>query len=177
MIVMKLAVVACSLALVAGCIPPPHEITATSYASLPQSASEVEVSGTILQAQQALVEKLANRGFPLVDRKPTTTGVWLKFGGNRDFAGTDTIGSVFYIWVDPSDAAVGNTRIRMVGKPTLDHNEGCPSMDGEACKPLTTYQVWGITGYEEAVVIHGVFSALALDGVVPAQTESRTATR
>jgi len=70
-----------------------------TWPSLPQSTSEVVVSGTSVEAQQAVVDMLANRGFALVDRKPTTTGVWLKAAGNRDNAGYSTIGSVFYVWV------------------------------------------------------------------------------
>ncbi len=41
-------------------------------------------------------------------------------------------------------------RLRMVGKPTIDHLEGCPAEDGADCKPLRSYAVWGVSGDEEA---------------------------
>jgi hypothetical protein len=171
---MKLA--AATFLITAGCIPMPHEVRTTSYAELPEQQSEIIVAGTLDQTQQVLVEKLANRGFPLLDRRPTDNGIWLKFGGNRDFAGYDTIGSVFYAWVDPTGVVTSGTRVRMVGKPTLNHKEGCPSEDGTSCTPLTTFQTWGVSGHEEALAIHGVFSELALDGVVR-EEQNRTATR
>jgi hypothetical protein len=175
---MKLASFAL-LAALAGCDAfMPHEISTTSYASLPQPVSQIAVAGTMLQAQEALVEKLANRGFALVDRKPIDNGIWLKFAGNRDFQGASTIGSVFYVWVNPAGDGATGTTVRMVGKPTVDHNEGCPSMDGTTCQKLMTYVTWGVSGHEEAVVIHGVFSELALDGVVAAPSGAdKTATR
>jgi len=64
-------------------------------------------------------------------------------------------------------AAAPSRPDRLVGKPTINHVEGCPALDGTSCKPLTTYLDWGIKGYEEAVAIHGVFSELQVDGVVP----------
>ncbi|HEY1549781.1 MAG TPA: hypothetical protein VGG28_18260, partial [Kofleriaceae bacterium] len=60
----KLAAVALVVAF-AGCIEG-HEVTATSYASLPQSISEITVTGSFVEAQQRVVEMLMARGFPLV---------------------------------------------------------------------------------------------------------------
>nr|HEX4317320.1 hypothetical protein [Kofleriaceae bacterium] len=159
----KLAAVALVVAF-AGCIEG-HEVTATSYASLPQSISEITVTGSFVEAQQRVVEMLMARGFPLVDRRMTANGVLLKFAGNRDFSGASTLGSVFYAWVAP--IGPHTARVQMVGKPTVDHLEGCPAMDGKECTPLRTWVRWGIYGTEEAVAIHGVFSELALDGAVP----------
>jgi hypothetical protein len=160
---MKLAAV---LALVFGaCIPLPHEVKATSQVYSPEQTTELEVLGRLAVVQQRIVDKLVARGFPLVDRQSTDTGILLKFAGNRDFSGTATIGSVFYAWITPDGPRAA--KVKLVGKPTINHVEGCPALDGTSCKPLTTYLDWGIKGYEEAVAIHGVFSELQVDGVVP----------
>jgi hypothetical protein len=141
-----------------------HEVATTSYTKLPQSKSELVLDGSTTEVEQRIVEKMTNRGFPLVDRRTTSAGVWLKFSGNRDFSGASTLGSAFYAWVD--SVGVMKTRLRMVGKPMVDHREGCPAMDGAPCTPLETFVQWGVSGAEEATAIHGVYAELAVDGVV-----------
>jgi hypothetical protein len=166
---MKLAVLALAFA---GCIPLPHQVNVTSQTYSPDATVELEVLGRLATVQQRIVDKLVARGFPLVDRQSTDTGVLLKFAGNRDFNGTATIGSVFYAWITPDGPRAA--KVKMIGKPTINHVEGCPTLDGTSCKALTTYLDWGIKGYEEAVAIHGIFAELQVDGVVPDMPE-RTA--
>jgi hypothetical protein len=160
---MKLALAL--LAVLGACVPLPHPVVATSQTYSPDAMTELEVVGSLAAVQQRVVDKLAARGFPLVDRQSTDTGVLLKFEGNRDFNGNATIGSAFYAWIEPDGPRAA--KLKLVGKPTINHVEGCPALDGAGCKPLTTYLDWGIKGYEEAVTIHGIFAELQVDGVVP----------
>jgi hypothetical protein len=144
----------------------PHEVVATSSTYAPDSNNSMVITGSLAVVQLRIVDKFIGRGFPLVDRQTTDTGVLLKFAGNRDFIGSTTLGSVFYAWIEPDGPRAATVKI--VGKPTIDHVEGCPALDGANCKPLTTLLGgWGLRGYEEAVAVHGVFSELVVDGVVP----------
>jgi hypothetical protein len=167
---MKLAIPLALSFLVTACM---HEVTATSYAQLPETDSQVVLQGSLAQVEWIVVEKLANRGFALVDKQKQGTGMMLKFAGNRDFWMTQTLGSVFYAWIEP--VSPQSARLRMEGKPTIGHREGCPSLDGSVCTPLMTNGHWGLTGAEEATAIHGVLAELEVDGVVGSGSDARTA--
>jgi hypothetical protein len=161
---MKLAVACCALA----ACHVGYTVDGTSARALKAGDDHLDLAMSPHDAAQAVIEKLGARGFTVVDAQPTPRGYTLKLAGNRDFSGILTIGSVFYAWLD-GDADV--THVRLVGKPTVDHVESCPSLDpdhNQPCKWLETFSSVGVTGYEEAVVIHGVFSELRLDGAAAA---------
>lgn len=158
---MKLAFVACALV---ACIPI-YKVDGTSASSLKPDDDHLDLAMSPRDAAQAVIEKLGARGFTVTDAQTTSTGYTVKLGGNRDFSGAMTIGSVFYVWVD-GDGSVSH--VRLLGKPTVDHAESCPSVDGGTCKTIKLWASFGISGYEEAVVIHGVLSELRLDGAAAA---------
>ncbi len=151
--------VAC--ALLAGCIPSTR-VEVTSERFILPAESELAVASPPNEAAQLVIEKLGARGFTLVATSRSGTGVRLKLAGNRDFSGIHTLGSVYYAWID---AVAGGAKVRLVGKPTVDHVEGCPAYDGDTCAALTTDITWGISGREEAQVIRGVIAELVIDDV------------
>jgi len=161
------------VALVAGCLPHPVRIEATSDQVLAPGDTTILIASTPLEAASLVIEKLGARGFTVVSSRRVDAAVRLKLAGNRDFSGTHTLGSVFYAWLDP---VPGGTRIRLLGKPTLDHDESCPTIDTEpTCTLLQTYVTWGLSGVEEARVIRGVFAEIALQSDLVAPVAERTA--
>jgi hypothetical protein len=152
----RLAVVA----VIAGCLPRPVRIEATSDQVLAAADATMSIATTPLDAASLVIEKLGARGFTVIASRRVDAAVRLKLAGNRDFSGTHTLGSVFYVWLDP---VPGGTKIRLLGKPTLDHDESCPTIDNEpTCTMLQTYVTWGLSGVEEARVIRGVFAEIQL---------------
>jgi hypothetical protein len=154
-------------ALLAACLPT-YTITSSSTSVLSANESETLVALPPREAAQLVIAKLGARGFTLVDSRFAGDGLRLKLVGNRDFRGVHTIGSAFYAWVER--ATNGRSKVKIVGKPLLDHAESCPAIDGGAiCKPLLisadygSDPKWGIAGMEEAQVIRGVFAEIALD--------------
>jgi hypothetical protein len=118
------------------------------------------VFGPPLDAARRVVAKLNARGFALVDQRSVDDVVVLVVSGNRDFNGTHTIGSIFYVSIHGSGAT---SNVKIVGKPTLDHRESCPSITGDPCQSIQVYSKWGVNGYEEYQAIRGVFVELGLE--------------
>ena len=156
---MKLALLACA---VAACIPV-YKVNGTSETVLTPEEARIELAMPVRDAAQAVVEKLGARGFAVVDANRTESGYYVKLAGNRDFSGTQTLGSVFYVWIDDADRT-GISQVKMVGKPTVNHQEACPGSPETGCTDLATLSPFAISGREEAQVIHGVMAELRLDG-------------
>jgi hypothetical protein len=129
--------------------------------------SMMTIPHAFADAQQLVIDRLEMRGFMLVERHATAAQADLRFIGNRDFRGSETIGSAFYATIVP--VAADAARVTLIGKPTLGHRESCPSLApnakyGPPCMPLQVIgNDWGITGREEADVIRGVFAELQLE--------------
>jgi hypothetical protein len=143
---------------VAGCTFP---IQGTSRVFLTEHESQQIVPRSFVETEQLVNEKLAARGFTLVTRDEQARSATLSFLGNRDFSGASTIGSTFYAKFVPLSA--GTTLVTLVGKPTMNHRESCPSVDDNPCTEVRTDNLWGLTGSEEANVIRGVFAEIELD--------------
>ena len=142
-------------------------ITATSKNVLTPAESTVIVAQPVTETARVVVEKMTERGFPLVARRVAADGVHLKFVGNRDFSGTHTLGSAFYATIHADHEGA---RVTIVGKPTIDHLESCPQVDDSepACTTRTIEAVgpagpFALGGREEAQTIRGVFAEIALD--------------
>jgi hypothetical protein len=158
---LRLAPLALLAGTLAACIQP-YAVNSTSERSLAAGDDHVELAMPVHDAAHVIIDKLGARGFAVVDAQPSPRGYYLKFMGNRDFSGTQTIGSVFYAWLDGDG---DTTHVRLIGKPTIDHVESCPSLDQvTTCKELKMWSPFAINGWEEAQVVHGVFSELRLDG-------------
>ncbi len=149
-----------------------YEVVATSESVLPPADSTRTIPHALGEAQQLVIDKLGMRGFTLVDRQITAEGAKLRFAGNRDFYNSSTIGSVFYATVAPLSPAA--SRVTLIGKPTVGHDESCPSLVANApCVPIFG-SGWGLSGREEAAVVRGVFAELDLDASMAAQPASCT---
>ncbi len=161
-------VVACTLA---ACLPAfkLHAIDGTSRAYLSHFGDDEQMFAFALpRATRLVLDKLDARGFALVRQRQVDDGVVLEVVGNRDFTGAgNTIGSVFYVSIARCAASQTCSRVKIVGKPTYDHNESCPSITGEPCRTIEVWSLWGLSGWEEARVIYGVLSELALDEAGP----------
>lgn len=161
-----------ALAVLAGCIPMTTvEVTSERWAT--PFESEMKVASAPNDAAELVIEKLGERGFTVVSTTPIDGGVRVKLAGNRDFSGLHTLGSVFYAWVTQ---VPGGSRVRLVGKPTVDHGEGCPAYDSDTCSALRTDVTWGISGREEAQVIRGVFAELTVENLALAARPEGAAT-
>jgi hypothetical protein len=157
------------LAALAACSPPvSYPIDGTS--KLYTASHGVIVTHPPTQVARLVIEKMTARGFTLVDSTRTKTGLRLKLAGNRDFTSNgNTIGSVFYAWVD--EASLGISLVSIVGKPTYDHRESCPQIDvrvddidrGVPCTTIHVPWLWAMSGWEEGEVIDGVLAELQLD--------------
>jgi hypothetical protein len=159
--------------IIAGCIPT-YPIDATTAKLMSANEAETIVRYGLVEAAQLVIAKLGERGFTLVDSRRTDRGLRLKLTGNRDFAGTHTLGSVFYVSIER--ATSGRSQVRIVGKPTYDHREGCPTVEGEPpCTKIETWERWGYSGREEVQVIRGVFAEIALDGMTSNAVAERRA--
>jgi len=157
---MRSAVAALALA---ACIPT-YKIDATTDQILTPNESRTIVRQGPVEAAQLAIAKLGERGYTLVALRHIDRGFRLELVGNRDFSGTHTIGSAFYVWIER--ATNGRSQVRIVGKPTYDHIESCPAIDeGAKCKKQEALTPWGTRGYEEARTIQGVFAEIALDGM------------
>jgi hypothetical protein len=153
---MKLAV----LALLGACLPPPYKIDATSARAISDADASTTVGVPPADAAALVIEKLGARGFTVVSTRRADAVLVVKLAGNRDFSGIHTLGSVFYASIEPTPSG---SQIKLMGKPTLDHIESCPQVEGEPqCAPLTSDTKWGLSGWEEAQVIRGVIAELAL---------------
>ncbi len=163
-------------ALVASCVPvvpaiETYEVDATSARLVSADDSTAMLAVTPDEAASLVLEKLGARGFTLVETKQTPAGRRLKLSGNRDYAAVgQTIGSVFYVWLEPVAAG---TRVKIIGKPTAEHRDACPAFDGDpACVRVKVTSLWGMRGVEESQVIRGVFAELALATEPAPDTES-----
>jgi hypothetical protein len=72
----------------------------------------------------------------------------------------------------PVTSVNGTSQVRMVGKPTVDRQEVCQGSMEPTCAGASMLSSSGISGAEEAQVIHGVLAELRLDG---AEVSSQTA--
>ena len=148
---------------IAACVPT-YKIDATTDQLLSSNESRTVVRQGPVEAAQLVIAKLGERGYTLVALRHVDRGFRLELAGNRDFSGTHTLGSVFYVWIER--AADGRSQVRIVGKPTYDHIESCPAVDADTrCKSMEALVPWGTRGYEEARTVRGVFAEIALDGM------------
>src|SRR5258708_20864058 len=120
---------AVAVLVLAACIPS-YKIDTTTDQLLTPNESRTLVRQGPVGAAQLVIAKLGERGYTLVALRHTDRGFRLELVGNRDFSGTHTIGSTFYVSVDR--ATNGRSQSRIVGKPTHDHNESCPSLPAPA---------------------------------------------
>ena len=121
------------VAVLTGCTYP---IQGTSRVFLTEHESQQIVPRSFVETEQLVNEKLAARGFTLVTRREDPRSASLYFLGNRDFSGASTIGSTFYARFSPLSA--GTTLVTLVGKPTMNHRESCPSVDDNPCVEVRT---------------------------------------
>ena len=164
--IVRVALVACALsACVAELKGKPIDGTSRAYLST-AGDDAVEFAFAPARATRLVLDKLNARGFALVQQRQIDGGVVLEVAGNRDFtAGGHTIGSVFYVTIASCARYAACARVKIVGKPTYDHAESCPSLTGETCRSIEVYSLWGLSGWEEARVVYGVLAELELDEV------------
>src|SRR5258708_26762241 len=156
---------AVAVLVLAACIPS-YKIDTTTDQLLTPNESRTLVRQGPVGAAQLVIAKLGERGYTLVALRHTDRGFRLELVGNRDFSGTHTIGSTFYVWV--ARATNGRSQIRLVGKPTHDHIESCPAIDAETKrKKQEALTPGGTRGVEEAGRMQGVCAEIALDGLTP----------
>ena len=165
----RAALVACTLA---ACLPElkQHPIDGTSRAYLSHAGDdETMLAIAPARATRLVLDKLGARGFALVRQRQVDGGVVLQLAGNRDFTSAgSTIGSVFYVSIEPCPTIPACSRVKIVGKPTYNHDESCPSITGEPCKTIEVWSLWGMSGWDEARVVYGVLAELSLDEAAPA---------
>lgn len=170
-----------SLIVGSGCLMTERrEIRTTSLAYLVAPQSRVTASAAAPELLQWLVPAFARRGYAVVDQRNSPNGAVLKFKGPRNSittvqagqyevsAATDTLGSVFYVFVTDDGSA---RQIRAVGKPVVNNREVCSDSDAgmDPCEPVYAGAEWPgwphATGKEEAEVIRGIFVELANSGM------------
>jgi hypothetical protein len=121
---------------------------------------------------QAVTRLLLARGVVLVSQRPFPGGVTLEFKGARAVHAHE-IGSIFYVTVEARDR--GHSSMSIDGTPAIDGRPLCrngyqPCDYGWVNAPLSD----SVDGRAEADVVRGVFSELAMRGVVVARhTSSR----
>lgn len=157
--------------LVAGCFAQAQ----SSRSVLGPSDSEVALRTAPDDTAREVLRLLGNRGYHLIDHQTRSGTLVLKLTGNREadaegkYWTTTQYGSVFYVWISPD--ATGS-RVAMVGAPIVDGAEACTDPPtGMPCDNVLVPIMRGghINGVDEANVIHGVYSELALEQIVIAQ--------
>jgi hypothetical protein len=115
------------------------------------------------QAAREVTRLFATRGYALVDQTMTRFGHRLEFRGRRDEAIVHTAeyASGFYAWI--ADERMAST-VTIVGWPIVAGYPACHLID--ATLECSTSGDDHMRGYEEASVIYGVFSELAVEGLV-----------
>jgi len=136
--------------------------------------SEVSLKTAPVDTAHEVIRLLGNRGYHLLDQHMDRETLIIKLTGNREATAqgkptyTTQFGSVFYVWISP---AAEGSRISMVGAPIVDGLEACTDPPtGMPCQQVLVGMFNGghIDGIDEANVIHGVVSELALEELVVA---------
>ncbi|HYV49801.1 MAG TPA: hypothetical protein VFA20_33325 [Myxococcaceae bacterium] len=146
---------------------------------LTESGSSLMTSLSPDEASRGLVEQFGKRGYPLLDRRQVSGAeTVLKFKGSRatithvsrGSGGTAVVGSVFYARIATGS---GQSRIALLGKPTLNGDEVCSDWDADRSLTVDPCEsrIFSVdpsrnemTGREEAEVIQGVTVELEVNG-------------
>jgi len=150
----------CLLA-VASCFPVAVENTSRTFLGVDQSHAFVR--GNLTDVSLEVVRMFGERKLGLVDQHPTMAGVELVFRGERTTVTSGGRYSVSSVDVGSEFVASlrampgGLTEVELVGRPLFDGTQpyAMPDSDLDHLR---------VSGAEEADVVHGVFSELALAG-------------
>jgi hypothetical protein len=167
------------------CEPPTVLARFSTVQPLGDAGSTLSTARSAADLVAAVSKELERRGFLLVDKGETRTGVQVYvFRGSRSSATVVTeaanqvgirtieLGSVFYALVQPIPAGVNpsGARLFLFGKPTVNGADLCSDVDarliefGYQCKDVAVEEGSSfrasITGREETDVVRGVLLTL-----------------
>jgi hypothetical protein len=167
-----------------GCLPSTVPIGSSNTYLGPQG-SQATIRGTASDSALEITHLYSARGFTLIDQHVTGPNgqIALEYKGNRNAASdrarynaeSGSIASVFYVWVTP--AGPDSSNVSMFGKPTIDNQQPCTDGPSLPCDKVELYPFLAplMSGADEAEIVHGVFSELALEneiiGAVPPSPE------
>jgi hypothetical protein len=149
----------------------------SSRTVLGPEASRSELRAPVGDTGREVVRLFSTRGYALVDRLPTRTGLTLRFKGNREAvtenAISTQIGSIFVVSIEP--AAADRTVVTIDGAPTVEGSAACETDHMTECERLPNMLRKYVDGRAEADVVRGVFAELALEGLVASPAPSTIA--